>query len=224
MDLYNDQPQDLAGARVVQEYIAARVSLADRPGRLKRVAGVDLHFSPDGSRAIAAAVVLSFPELAILEQATASTPVDFPYIPGYLSFREVPAMAGALAKLKQRPHLLLCDGQGIAHPRRAGLACHLGILCGLPSIGVAKSRLIGRNRQPGKKRGAWAPLFHQDQVIGAVLRTRDGVRPLFVSPGHMISLPTAIQLTLACTGGYRQPEPLRAAHRLAKTTAAGLGV
>lgn len=213
------RPQDLARARQMQQRLAERVVLADRLGRVRRVAGVDVHFSRDGRRATAAAAVLSFPALRPLEQALARAPVRFPYIPGYLSFREVPAMLAALGRLSRPPDLVLCDGQGIAHPRRCGLACHLGVTCGLPSIGAAKSRLVGRHRPPARARGAWAPLFHQDQLVGAVLRTREGVRPLFVSPGHRLSLPTALELTLACTGRFRLPEPLRVAHHLAATTA-----
>ncbi|MEW5912082.1 MAG: deoxyribonuclease V [Thermodesulfobacteriota bacterium] len=206
---------DLAWARQEQERLAAQVVLADRFGNVRRVAGLDVHFSPDGRRAWAAAAMLSFPELEPLEQAVAEGPVPLPYVPGFLSFREAPAALAALARLSGPPDLLLCDGQGIAHPRRCGLACHLGVMSGLPSIGAAKSRLLGSHRPPGRARGAWAPLLHQDRVIGAVLRTVDGVRPLYVSPGHRISLPTAIALTLACGGRYRLPEPLRAAHRLA---------
>jgi len=214
-----DRPLDLAWARQEQERLAAQVVLADRLGRLERVAGLDVHFSRDGRQAWAAAAVLSFPGLEPLEQAVARGPVPMPYVPGFLSFREAPAMLAALARLSRPPGLLLCDGQGMAHPRGCGLACHLGVMSGLPCIGVAKSRLLGRHRPPSAKRGAWAPLLHQDQLIGAVLRTVDGVRPLYVSPGHLVSLPTAIALTLACGGRFRLPEPLRAAHRLAAAAA-----
>lgn len=209
------RPRDLAQARAEQTRLARRVSLADRRGPLTTVAGVDVHYR--GGRARAAAVLLSFPELAPLATATAVRDSPFPYISGFLNFREAPAALAALEALPRRPHLLLADGQGIAHPRGLGLACHLGVLSGLMTIGVAKSRLVGRFRQPGPQRGQWSPLFLGDRLVGAVLRTRSGVKPLFVSSGHRISLPTAIELTLACTVGYRQPEPLRAAHRLASS-------
>ncbi len=203
----------LALARGEQERLARRVSLADRPGEVGLVAGVDVHYR--AGRARAAAVLLSFPALEPLATATALLDIPFPYVSGYLSFREAPAALAALAGLPRRPHLLLADGQGLAHPRGLGLACHLGVLSGLMTIGVAKSRLVGDYQPPGQARGDWSPLLFRDRLVGAVLRTRPGVKPLFVSPGHRVSLPTAIELTLACTGAFRQPEPLRAAHRLA---------
>ena len=208
-------PRGLAAARAQQLRLASRVSLADQDGPIRSVAGVDVHYR--GGRARAAAALLSFPGLEVLATASAATEVPLPYVPGFLSFREAPAALAALAALPQKPGLLLCDGQGIAHPRRLGLACHLGVLSGLRSIGVAKSRLVGAHRDPARSRGCWAPLFFRDSLVGAVLRTREGVRPVFVSPGHLISLPTAIELTLACTTAFRQPEPLRVAHRLAKS-------
>jgi deoxyribonuclease V len=192
------------------------VVLADGTGPLQRIAGIDVHYSRDGSRAIASAALFSFPDMEPQEEVYTETPVPFPYVPGYLSFREAPAALAALERLAQRPDLIMCDGQGIAHPRRFGLACHLGVLSGLPSLGVAKSRLVGKYQEPGPAKGEWAPLIYNDGVVGAVVRTRDGARPVFVSPGHLLSLPRAIEMTLACTSRFRQPEPLRLAHRLAK--------
>jgi deoxyribonuclease V len=148
--------------------------------------------------------------------------VSFPYIPGLLSFREVPAALAALEALPAAPDLILCDGQGIAHPRRCGLASHLGLLARTPSIGVAKTRLVGEHRAPAARRGAWAPLVHRGERIGAVLRTRAGVKPVYVSIGHRVSLATALRLVMACTRRYRIPEPLRWAHRLASGEARGL--
>jgi deoxyribonuclease V len=145
----------------------------------------------------------------------ARRPARFPYVPGLLSFREMPALLAALARLRVRPDLMLCDGQGLAHPRRFGLACHLGVMCGIPSIGVAKSRLIGKHREPGKRRGAWVPLRDRGETIGAVVRSRAGIRPLFVSIGHRVSLPEAVRCVMACTTRYRLPETTRWAHRLA---------
>ncbi len=217
-------PRDLAQARVLQERLAQQVILADDLGRGRTVAGVDVHYSKNPSLAWASVAVLSFPGLELLETASASAKTVFPYVPGYLSFREVPAALAALNKLAKPPALLLCDGQGLAHPRALGLACHLGLASGLPAIGVAKSRLVGDFKPPGRKKGAWEPLFWQDRVVGGVLRTRQDVHPVFVSPGHRVSLPTALVITLACTTAFRQPEPLRRAHHLAQRGAkAALG-
>ncbi len=209
-----DWPRNLGQARRVQQALAQRVSLADRPGEINSVAGVDVHYR--GGRARAAATLFSFPGLEPLATAFAQSEAPFPYVPGFLSFREIPAALAAVEALPQSPDLLLCDGQGIAHPRGLGLACHLGVLSGLRTIGAAKSRLVGEHKEPGPKQGAWEPLFFRDRTVGAVLRTRSEVKPLFVSPGHGLSLPSAITLTLACTTAFRSPDPLRAAHRLAK--------
>jgi deoxyribonuclease V len=187
----------------------------DRLGDVRRVAGIDVGFEQDGAISRAAVAVLDFPELRLVESAVARLPTSFPYVPGLLSFRETPAVLEALGRLSERPDLLLCDGQGYAHPRRFGLACHLGVLTGLPSIGVAKSRLIGTHGALPEEKGAWIPLRDGDETVGAVLRTRDGVAPLYVSIGHRVSLPTAIRWVLACTTRYRLPETTRQAHRLA---------
>jgi deoxyribonuclease V len=202
-------------AIALQRELSTRVERADRIGRVRRVCGIDVGFEEDGSITRAAVAVLAFPSLEPLEDAVARRPTSFPYVPGLLSFREIPAVLEALALLKTRPDLLLCDGQGIAHPRRCGLASHTGLATGLPSIGVAKTRLVGEHRQPGLRRGAWAPLVDRGETIGAVLRTRAGVKPLYVSIGHRISLPTAIEYVLACCTRYRLPETTRRAHHLA---------
>lgn len=181
----------------------------------RRIAGVDVGLESQGRVTRAAVVVLSFPDLRPLEDAVARLPTHFPYIPGLLSFREVPAILRALSTLSQTPDVLLCDGQGIAHPRRFGIACHLGVYTGIPSVGVAKTRLIGSHGPlPGEK-GSWVPLIHKGETVGAVLRTRSGVKPLYISIGHRISLPRSIELVLACTTRYKLPETTRAAHRLA---------
>jgi deoxyribonuclease V len=209
-------PRTVAEARAVQEALRARVVTRDRIGRVRTVAGIDIGYGDDDRHARAAAVVLAFPSLEPAEAAMARVPARFPYVPGYLSFREVPAALAALAKLKRRPDLILCDGQGRAHPRRFGLACHLGVLLDLPTVGVAKSRLIGEPRgRLGDARGAWVPLIDHGEVIGAVLRTRAGVKPLYVSIGHRVSLSTAIEYVLRCAPRYRLPETTRRAHRLA---------
>jgi deoxyribonuclease V len=163
----------------------------------------------------AAVAVLDFPALALREQALARRPPTFPYIPGLLSFREIPVLLDALEKLTIVPDLLLCDGQGRAHPRRFGIACHLGVLTDLPTIGVAKSLLVGHYENLPDERGAWRPLLHQEEVIGAALRTRRGVSPVYVSIGHRVCLETAIDYVMRCCTKYRLPETTRRAHGLA---------
>lgn len=187
----------------------------DLPAAIQRVAGVDVGFEDGGKTTRAAVAVLDYPSLALVESAIARLPTAFPYVPGLLSFREVPAVLAALEQLQALPDLLLCDGQGYAHPRRFGIACHLGVLTGLPSIGVGKSRLLGRYAEPEMTKGAWTPLWDKGEVIGAVLRSRAGVAPLFISIGHRISLATAREWVLRCTLRYRLPETTRQAHRLA---------
>jgi len=202
-------------AMALQEKLRASVVREDRLGPVRRVCGIDVGFEQDGAVTRAAVVVLSFPGLEPIESAIARRETTFPYVPGLLSFREIPSVLDALARLKTAPDLLVCDGQGIAHPRRCGLASHIGLVAGLPSIGCAKSRLIGEHRAPAARRGAWTPLVDSGETIGAVLRTRAGVSPLYVSIGHRVSLATAIRFVLACCTRYRLPETTRCAHRLA---------
>jgi deoxyribonuclease V len=210
-------PFDLtpAAARELQAQLAPGVERDDRFGAIRLVAGVDIGFEEGGRITRAAVAVLALPELAVVETTVAQRATAFPYVPGLLSFREIPAALDALAALATTPDLLLCDGQGLAHPRRFGLASHLGWLLDVPCIGVAKSRLIGTHDEPGPTRGETAPLWDRDEVIGTVLRTRTHARPVFVSTGHRIGLASAVTLTLACTSRYRLPETTRAAHRLA---------
>ncbi len=208
-------PQSVDQARQAQEELRHQVILSDRLGRVRRVGGVDVSYPKGETLARAAAVVLSFPELELLDQATAAVEVRFPYRPGYLSFREVPAALAALAGLRITPDLIICDGQGLAHPRRFGLACHLGVVTGLPCLGVAKNRLVGEHGEVPAERGGWTPLRHRGEVVGAMLRTRKGVKPVYVSPGHKVGLDTAVELALACSPRYRLPETTRQAHRLA---------
>ncbi len=210
-----------AYARVIQEQLAAEVIREDRLGELRRVAGADIGFEEGGRITRAAVAILEFPSLRPVEAVVVRRPTRFPYVPGLLSFREVPALLDALNALRSPPDLILCDGQGLAHPRRFGLACHLGVVTDIPTIGVAKSRLIGTFRPPPDQRGAWTPLEDRGEVIGAVLRTREHTRPLFVSIGHRVSLDTAIGLVLACTPRYRLPETTRAAHHLASVARIG---
>lgn len=204
-----------AQARSIQEQLRERLMRRDDFGQIETVAGLDIGFEDGGKTTRAAVVVLRFPGLEPLERVLARCPTSFPYIPGLLSFRELPAAFEALAKLRIEPDLLLCDGQGYAHPRRFGLACHLGLLANLPSIGVAKSRLIGEHGPLAPQKGAQTWLWHDGEVIGALLRTQAKVRPTYVSVGHRIGLEAALDYVLACTTRYRLPEPTRQAHRLA---------
>jgi deoxyribonuclease V len=218
MRLYYLHEWDVDAGRAVAIQKALREHVVQKDewnGEIRFVAGVDVGFEDDGRTARAAVAVLDLPELQPVTQAIARVPVRFPYIPGLLSFREIPAIVPALEKLEQLPDLLLCDGQGYAHPRRFGLACHLGLLTGIPSIGVGKTRLLGRYDTLPDRRGAWVPLMDQDEIIGAVLRTRKGVKPLFISVGHRISLKAAIDYVMRCTTRYKLPQTTRFAHRLA---------
>ena len=210
----------IAEAKIIQQQLAEKVCTQDHINKVATVAGTDVGFEQGGKITRAAVVILSFPALELIEYSISRCPTTFPYVPGYLSFRECPALLEALSKIKQQPDLLLCDGQGIAHPRRMGIACHLGLLTGIPSIGVAKSRLIGTHEVVGEEKGCWQPLYDRkgddnDEVIGAVLRTRTGVKPLYISPGHNISLPTAIHYVQACLTRYRLPETTRWADGIA---------
>lgn len=207
----------VAEAIALQRALAARVERRDRLGGVRRVAGTDVGYRDGGASIRAAVAVLGLPDLDLVDWAVVRRATAFPYVPGLLSFREAPAVLAALDGLARRPDLLLCDGHGLAHPRRFGLACHLGLLAGLPSIGVAKSRLVGRHAEPGPRRGDWAVLLDRDEVVGAALRTRPGVRPVYVSIGHRVGLETAIALVLRCTGRYRLPETTRTADRLSRT-------
>ena len=210
----------------MQKALAGAVIRSDRLGpggrrALKRVAGLDAAFADGGRTIRAAAVLLDYPGLDVTEQVSVERPTTFPYVPGLLSFREVPALLEALGRLSVTPDLILCDGHGYAHPRRFGLACHLGLWLDAPAIGVAKSRLTGCHEEPGPARGDVAWLLADKGVrpgerIGAVLRTRERVKPVYVSAGHRVSLRTAIALALACTTRFRLPEPTRLADKLSK--------
>jgi deoxyribonuclease V len=199
----------------IQDALRARVETADRLPEIRHVAGVDVGFEDGGRLTRAAVVVLDYPDLQPVDRSLARLPTRFPYVPGLLSFRELPAVLAAIEGLAVRPDVYLCDGQGLAHPRRFGIACHLGVLLDAPSIGVAKTRLIGSHAEPPQEKGGWTPLMDGEDVIGAVLRTRTGVKPLYVSIGHRLCLKTAIRLVLACTRRFRLPETTRLAHRLA---------
>lgn len=208
-------PITVIEARAIQEQLRGCVVVTDRFGPVERVAGIDVGFEDGGRVARAAVAILDFPELTLRTHAIARRPVRFPYVPGYLSFREIPVVLEALAQLPVMPDVILCDGQGIAHPRRLGIASHLGVLLDTPTVGVAKSRLCGVYEEPALQKGAWTPLRDGAEVIGAVLRTRASAKPLYISPGHRVSLSTAVDLVMRCTTRYRLPETTRAAHRFA---------
>ncbi len=204
-----------ARAREIQEALRGRVVREDVFGEVRRVAGVDVGFPDRGKTVRAAVAVLCFPELTPVDRAVAQRPKTFPYVPGLLSFREVPAAIDAFGELDAPPDLVLYDGHGYAHPRRFGAACHLGVLLDRPTIGVAKKRLIGTHAPVPEERGGWVPLLDDGEVIGAVLRTRVGVKPVYVSIGHRVGLESAVRLVMSCTGRFRLPEPTRWAHHLA---------
>ncbi|MBW2407156.1 MAG: deoxyribonuclease V [Deltaproteobacteria bacterium] len=203
-------PED---ARRLQMTLAAQIVRENHLGTVKAVAGVDVGIK--GNIACAAIVVLNFPGLDVAGQSTAIRRITFPYIPGLLSFREGPVILDALDRLDCKPDLLIFDGQGIAHPCRLGIASHIGLLTDFPSIGCAKSRLCGQYQEPDVERGSYVPLLDNGGTIGAIVRTRTGVKPVFVSIGHRVDLKTSIDYVLGCCTGYRLPETTRKAHRLA---------
>ena len=203
----------IAEARALQERLRGAVVERDAlPRKLRLVAGADVSYDRGSPILYAAIVVLDAETLETVEVASERALASFPYVPGYLSFRELPPLEAAFSRLRTRPDLVLCDGHGRAHPRRFGFACHLGVQWGVPTIGCAKSRLVGKHREPGPQRGAHTALRDGGETIGAVLRTRAGVAPIYVSIGHRVSLATARRLVLRFTPRVRIPEPLRAAH------------
>jgi deoxyribonuclease V len=203
-------------AEVLQVELAPRVIRTAAPGFAPTiVAGLDVAYEPGTDRVAAAAVCLDLASLAVVDSAVVTDTVDFPYVPGLFAFRELPPLLKALDGLRTAPDLLVCDGQGLAHPRRFGLACHAGVVTGLPAIGVGKQAL-GHYDPPGPARGDWAPLVDDHEVVGRALRTRDGVKPVFVSIGHRVDLDVATDLVLRLSPRYRLPEPIRAADQLGR--------
>lgn len=207
-------PRDIRGAKALQESLrkSVRIEPLRRPPRL--IAGADAAFSED--IVIAVISLFTYPDLIHIEDAIANVRSSFPYVPGFLSFKEGPAILESFERLKIKPELLLFDGQGIAHPRGIGIASHLGVMLNIPTIGCAKSRLIGEYNEPGTKKGNWTYLYHDTKRIGAVLRTKDNVRPLFVSPGHMIDIESSVEIVMNCISRFRIPEPLRRADHLSR--------
>lgn len=210
-------------AVALQQELRSRVVMEDDFGVVQTVAGVDVGFEDDDRVACAAnttwseaTAVLRFPDLTLQESVVIRRPTTFPYVPGLLAFREVPVVMEALAELKTKPDLLPCDGNGYIHPRRCGFACHLGIVSGLPSIGVAKAPYLGEHEPVAEHRGAWQPIRDNGEVIGAIVRTQSNIKPIYVSIGHRISLNSAIDFVLKCTPKYRLSETTRQADQLSK--------
>ena len=207
-------PGDLQGARKLQEILQKKVNIIPLKKEPKYIAGVDAAFL--NNKVIGVACLYKYPEIHFIEEAYAVTEILFPYIPGFLSFREGPAIISALKGLRKKPDIILFDGQGIAHQKRLGIASHVGVLLNIPTIGCAKSRLIGTYKEPGPKKGTISSLLYQEEIVGVVMRTKDNVKPLFVSPGHRIDIQGSIEIVLACSQKYRIPEPLRRADFISK--------
>lgn len=205
-------PADIEAAIALQREMAPRVIRHTQMDEVHLVAGIDISANDRTGVARAAVVVLNYPTLEVVETQVHEEPLRFPYVPGLLSFREVPSILAAYAALHHQPDLLIVDGQGIAHPRRLGIAAHLGVLLDRPTVGCAKSRLCGRHEPVGADAGARTPLIDHGEVIGMVVRSKPRTNPLYISIGHQLDLPTAVDYTLACCRGYRLPEPTRRAH------------
>ncbi len=198
----------------LQKELADRVRFQPLPANPRLIAGADVAILKRSNELLAGIVIWDLQDTKVIEQVVVRSPAAFPYVPGLLSFREAPAVLEAFSRLTHTPDIAMFDGQGIAHPRRLGLASHLGIVLDIPSVGCAKSRLIGDYEEPDKERGHWSDLTDHDELIGAVLRTRTSVKPLYISVGHRADLPSAIDLVLRCAIKYRLPEPTRLAHQL----------
>ena len=206
----------------LQKELCGKVVLQPPPSRPRVVAGADCAFTRDGSEVVAVVAVFRLPDLELVELVTGRAPLEFPYVPGLLTFREAPALLDAFSRVECTPDVVLFDGQGIAHPRRVGLASHLGLWLGIPTVGCAKSRLTGHPRgQPRRQRGSYRTLYDRGEAVGRLVRTRDDVNPLFVSPGHLSDLAGSMRLVLRCGSGYRLPEPTRVADREVRRVVAG---
>jgi deoxyribonuclease V len=208
-------PTTVREAEAVQDQLRSCVDLTSPgPASVRTVAGLDIAYAED--RLAAAVVVLDLDHLDVVEEVVVLDRPSFPYVPGLFAFRELPALIEGLRRLNVTPDLLICDGHGLAHPKRFGLACHLGVLTGLPAFGVGKTRLVGAYDEPGPDRGSWSNVTDGDEVVGRALRTQTGVRPIFVSVGHLTDLETACEVTLRLTPRYRLPESTRRADRLSR--------
>jgi deoxyribonuclease V len=207
-------PKNISEAKTLQEDLKNKVNIIPLKKPPEIIAGIDAAFLDD--KVVSVACLYTYPGIKPVEDAYAVTEVTFPYIPGFLSFREGPAIIEVLYKLRIKPHIILFDGQGIAHPKRMGIASHIGVILNIPTIGCAKSRLVGEYKEPGTNKGKMSFLRYQGKIVGTVLRTKNKVRPVFVSPGHSIDLKSSIEIVLNCVSEYRIPEPLRKADSLSK--------
>jgi deoxyribonuclease V len=212
----HDWPQNASDAIALQKKLAGGLVLEDRHGKLQTVAGIDCSYDIQSNLSFSVVTVMRLDDLKPIKTVRAQLPTEFPYIPGLLSFREIPVILEALKKLDTMPDLLMVDGQGIAHPRRLGIAAHLGVMLDWPTVGVAKSLLCGSYTEPGLNKGDRSDLFHKNEKIGCVLRSKEKCKPLFISPGHRVSLDSAVDLTLRCLTKYRLPEPTRIADKISK--------
>ena len=208
---WNLTPKEAVG---LQKRLRERVRIEPLKKRIETIAGADISFNKFSPTVYAGVVVLRLPSLEVVEEAGVVSESKFPYVPGLLSFRETPSVLEAWAKLKTEPDALMLDGQGLAHPRRVGIACHVGLIIKRPTLGCAKSILVGKYEEPPPERGQWSPMVDKGETVGAALRTKTRVQPVYVSPGHLIDLAGAVELALRCDGGYRVPEPTRRAHLL----------
>ncbi|MGQ9569935.1 MAG: endonuclease V [Thermodesulfovibrionales bacterium] len=207
-------PEDIKGAQRIQKILREKAEIMPLKRPPEIIAGVDAAFSTD--KVIGVACAYTYPDLTFVKESYSIAKLMFPYVPGFLSFREGRAIIRAIHRLKIKPDVILFDGQGIAHPKGLGIATHIGIILDIPTIGCAKSRLIGEYKEPGTKKGNWSFLRYKGKIVGAVLRTKDNVRPLFISPGHRTDLKNSIDITLACAKKYRIPQPLRRADFISK--------
>ncbi|HXH05833.1 MAG TPA: deoxyribonuclease V [Vicinamibacterales bacterium] len=207
----------------IQRQLRPRLRVEPLPADVRLVAGADVAYARAAHRMLAAVVIVELPSLQVVEAVEADAPATFPYIPGLFTFREVPPLLRALERLETTPDAMLFDGHGLAHPRRFGLACHAGVLLDVPSVGCAKSLLVGEHAPPGPRRGDAADIVHEGDIVGAAVRTRPGVAPVYVSIGHRVDLASAVRLVLATARRYRMPEPLRLAHQATTRLRARLG-
>jgi deoxyribonuclease V len=210
----HDWPQTEGEAVALQKRLRESVRVEPLKKKIETIAGTDISFNKFEPTVYAGIVVLRLPSLEVIEEVGVVSETRFPYRPGLLSFRETPSVLEAWAKLKTEPDAVMFDGQGIAHPRRVGIASHVGLIINRPTLGCAKSVLVGKFEEPGDERGSWSPMIDKGETVGAALRTKTRVQPIYVSPGHLIDLAGAVELTLRSDGGYRQPEPTRRAHLL----------
>ena len=214
MNPLHEWPDSAEAAIAIQQQIRSQVRIQPLTGPVETIAGCDISFNKFEETVYAGIVVLRLDTLETIAEATAIATTSFPYVPGLLSFREIPALLDAWNNLTVMPDVVVFDGHGIAHPRRLGIAAHAGLWLNRPTLGCGKSVLVGRYEEPALERGAWSPMLHRGDVIGAALRTKNKVNPVYVSPGNLIDLETSVSLMLQCNGGYRIPEPTRRAHNL----------